>query len=187
MKREELKELGVTEEQIGSIMALHGMTVNELTSKVQTAEQQADQYKRQLDKNQDELDEFKAKAKGNEELEQQVSELQERLNQNKTNSEQQIADIKKSAAIDLALTQAGAKNIKAAKALLDHESVELTDKGLKGLEDQLAALKESDGYLFSLDEPITPNPDGKKATFGGNPSSKTPVDEDAFAKALGIK
>ncbi|MFO7175313.1 phage scaffolding protein [Enterococcus faecium] len=186
MKREELKELGLTDEQIGSVMALHGVTVNELNSKVSTAEQQATQYQEQLDKNQSELDDFKAKSKGNEDLEQQVTDLQTRLDQNKTDSEQQIADIKKSSAIDLALTQAGAKNIKAAKALLDGESLELTDEGLKGLDEQLAALKESDGYLFGSNEVTPPNPDGKKATFGGNPSSGQNVEEDAFAKALGV-
>ena len=186
MKREELKELGLTDEQIGSVMALHGVTVNELNSRVSTAEQQATQYQDQLEKNQNELNEFKESAKGNEELEQQVTDLQTKLDQNKTDSEQQIADIKKSSAIDLALTQAGAKNIKAAKALLDGETLELTDEGLKGLEDQLAALKESDGYLFGSSDPTPPNPDNKKATFGGNPSSGSNVEEDAFAKALGI-
>lgn len=186
MKREELKELGLTDEQIGSVMALHGVTVNELNSKVSTAEQQATQYQEQLDKNQSELDDFKAKSKGNEDLEKQVTDLQTRLDQNKTDSEQQIADLKKSSVIDLALTQAGAKNIKAAKALLDGESLELTDEGLKGLDDQLAALKESDGYLFGSNETTPANPDGKKAVFGGNPSSAQNVEEDAFAKALGI-
>lgn len=186
MKREELKELGLTDEQIGSVMALHGVTVNELNSKVSTAEQQATQYQDQLEKNQNELNEFKESAKGNEKLEQQVTDLQTKLDQNKSDSEQQIADIKKSSAIDLALTQAGAKNIKAAKALLDGETLELTDEGLKGLDDQLAALKESDGYLFGSNEPTPPNPDNKKATFGGNPSSGSNVEEDAFAKALGI-
>ncbi|MDN6008703.1 MAG: phage scaffolding protein [Lactobacillus sp.] len=186
MKREELKELGLTDEQIGSVMALHGVTVNELNSKVSTAEQQATQYQEQLDKNQSELDDFKAKSKGNEDLEQQVTDLQTRLDQNKTDSEQQIADIKKSSAIDLALTQAGAKNIKAAKALLDGESLELAEDGLKGLDDQLAALKESDGYLFDSNDPAPPNPGNKKATFNGNASSAQNVEEDAFAKALGI-
>ncbi|EOI54804.1 phage scaffolding protein [Enterococcus gilvus] len=186
MKREELKELGLTDEQIGSVMALHGVTVNELNSKVSTAEQQATQYQEQLEKNQSELDDFKAKSKGNEDLEQQVTDLQTRLDQNKTDSEQQIADIKKSSAIDLALTQAGAKNIKAAKALLDGESLELAEGGLKGLDDQLAALKESDGYLFDSNEPAPPKPGNKKATFNGNASSVQNVEEDAFAKALGI-
>ncbi|MDT2771377.1 phage scaffolding protein [Enterococcus pseudoavium] len=186
MKREELKEIGLTDEQIGSVMALHGVTVNELNSRVSTAEQQATQYQEQLEKNQNELNDFKANAKGNEDLTKQLEDLQSKFDETKTSSEQQIADLKKSSAIDLALTQAGAKNIKAAKALLDGESLELTDEGLKGLDDQLAALKESDGYLFGSNEPIPPNPEGKKATFGGNPSSGQNVEEDAFAKALGV-
>ncbi|HAQ4449808.1 phage scaffolding protein [Enterococcus lactis] len=186
MKREELKELGLTDEQIGSIMALHGVTVNELNSRVSTAEQQATQYQEQLEKNQNELNDFKANAKGNEDLTKQLEDLQSRFDEIKTSSEQQIADLKKSSAIDLALTQAGAKNIKAAKALLDSESLELTDEELKGLDEQLAALKESDGYLFGSNEPVPPNPEGKKATFGGNPSSGQNVEEDVFAKALGV-
>ncbi|HFD1648354.1 phage scaffolding protein [Enterococcus faecium] len=186
MKREELKELGLTDEQIGSIMALHGVTVNELNSRVSTAEQQATQYQEQLEKNQNELNDFKANAKGNEDLTKQLEDLQSRFDEIKTSSEQQIADLKKSSAIDIALTQAGAKNIKAAKALLDSESLELTDEGSKGLNEQLAALKESDGYLFGSNEPVPPNPEGKKATFGGNPSSGQNVEEDVFAKALGV-
>lgn len=186
MKREELKGLGLTDEQIGSVMALHGVTVNELNSKVSTAEQQATQYQEQLEKNQNELNDFKANAKGNEDLTKQLEDLQSRFDEIKTSSEQQIADLKKSSAIDLALTQAGAKNIKAAKALLDSESLELTDEGLKGLDEQLTALKESDGYLFGSNEPVPPNPEGKKATFGGNPSSGQNVEEDVFAKALGV-
>lgn len=186
MKREELKGLGLTDEQIGSVMALHGVTVNELNSKVSTAEQQATQYQEQLEKNQNELNDFKANAKGNEDLTKQLEDLQSRFDEIKTSSEQQIADLKKSSAIDLALTQAGAKNIKAAKALLDGESLELTDEGLKGLDDQLAALKESDGYLFGQSEQVPPNTAGKKATFSGNASSAQNVEEDAFAKALGV-
>lgn len=186
MKREELKELGLTDEQIGSIMALHGVTVNELNSRVSTAEQQATQYQEQLEKNQNELNDFKANAKGNEDLTKQLEDLQSRFDEIKTSSEQQIADLKKSSAIDIALTQAGAKNIKAAKALLDSKSLELTDEGLKGLDEQLAALKESDSYLFGSNEPVPPNPEGKKATFGGNPSSGQNVEEDVFAKALGV-
>lgn len=186
MKREELKGLGLTDEQIGSIMALHGVTVNELNSRVSTAEQQAAQYQEQLEKNQNELNDFKANAKGNEDLTKQLEDLQSKFDEIKTSSEQQIADLKKSSAIDLALTQAGAKNIKAAKALLDSESLELTDEGLKGLDDQLAALKESDGYLFGQSEQVPPNPDGKKATFSGNASSGQNVEEDVFAKALGV-
>ena len=186
MKREQLKELGLSDEQIGSVMALHGSTVNDLNSQLTSAQQEANQYQEQLTANQTELTALKESAKGNEDLTKQLGDLQSKFDETKTSSEQQIADLKKSSAIDLALTQAGAKNIKAAKALLDSESLELTDEGLKGLNEQLAALKESDGYLFGSNEPVPPNPEGKKATFGGNPSSGQNVEEDVFAKALGV-
>ncbi|MDB7101867.1 phage scaffolding protein [Enterococcus mundtii] len=184
MKREQLKELGLTDEQIGSVMALHGTTVNELNSNVATAEQQANQYKEQLDANQSELDALKKSAKGNEELTAQLSELQEKYNQAKSDSETKIAEIKKTSAVELALTQAGARNIKAAKALLDSEKLELSDEGIKGIEEQLTALKESDAYLFEQDT-STPPPADKKATFDGNASgTATPSQDDATAQMI---
>ncbi|MDA3973288.1 phage scaffolding protein [Enterococcus thailandicus] len=184
MKREQLKELGLTDEQIGSVMALHGTTVNELNSNVATAEQQANQYKEQLDANQSELDALKKSAKGNEELTTQLSELQEKYNQAKSDSETKIAEIKKTSAVELALTQAGARNIKAAKALLDNEKLELSDEGINGLEEQLTALKESDAYLFEQDT-STPPPADKKATFDGNASgTATPNQDDATAQMI---
>ncbi|EOE6413466.1 phage scaffolding protein [Enterococcus hirae] len=178
MKREQLKELGLSDEQIGSVMALHGATVNELNSNVAAAEQQANQYKEQLDANQTELDSLKKAAEGNEELTTQLSDLQEKYDQAKADSESKIAEIKKTSAVELALTQAGARNIKAAKALLDSEKLELTDEGIKGLDEQLNTLKESDGYLFEGETTPPPNPEQKKATFQGNPSNAVPPNDE---------
>ncbi|EGP5171815.1 TPA: phage scaffolding protein [Enterococcus faecium] len=178
MKREQLKELGLSDEQIGSVMALHGATVNELSSNVAAAEQQVNQYKEQLDANQTELDSLKKAAEGNEELTTQLSDLQEKYDQAKADSESKIAEIKKTSAIELALTQAGARNIKAAKALLDSEKLELTDEGIKGLDEQLNTLKESDGYLFEGETTLQPNHDQKKATFQGNPSNAVPPNDE---------
>lgn len=91
---------------------------------------------------------------------------------------------KKTSAVELALTQAGARNIKAAKALLDNEKLELSDEGIKGLEEQLTALKESDAYLFEQDT-STPPPADKKATFDGNASgTATPSQDDATAQMI---
>lgn len=178
MKREQLKELGLSDEQIGSVMALHGATVNELSSNVAAAEQQVNQYKEQLDANQTELDSLKKAAEGNEELTTQLSDLQEKYDQAKADSESKIAEIKKTSAIELALTQAGARNIKAAKALLDSEKLELKDEGIKGLDEQLNTLKESDGYLFEGETTPPPNPNQKKATFQGNPSNAVPPNDE---------
>lgn len=185
MKREELKELGLTDDQINSVMASHGNTVNELNSQINELTQQSNEYKSQLDQNQAQLDKFKDGVNDNDELKQQVTDLQSQLDQNKSDSEQKIAGIKKDSAIDLSLTQAGAKNIKAAKALLDSDSLELSDDGVKGLDDQLKGLKESDSYLFKEDEPKEPQ-NNKQVTFQGNPGGQAPTEENTFAKALGV-
>ncbi|MEY6548799.1 phage scaffolding protein, partial [Listeria monocytogenes] len=60
-----------------------------------------------------------------------------------------LVETRKGAALDLALANAKARNPKAVKALLDNDKLELTDEGLKGLDEQLGALQESDAYLFA--------------------------------------
>ena len=90
MKREQLKELGLLDEQIGSIMALHGQKVNELNKSLATAEQERDQFKEQLDSNQTELDNLKKAAEGNKDLSTQLTDLQTKFDEAKTNSEKTI-------------------------------------------------------------------------------------------------
>ncbi|WP_265331467.1 phage scaffolding protein [Enterococcus faecium] len=46
------------------------------------------------------MNDFKANAKGNEDLTKQLEDLQSKFDEIKTSSEQQIADLKKSSAID---------------------------------------------------------------------------------------
>ncbi|MFV0557997.1 MAG: hypothetical protein ACK5MW_05100 [Enterococcus sp.] len=51
MKREQLKELGLTDEQIGNVMGLHGQSISELNTRLATAESEHDSAKTQLDSN----------------------------------------------------------------------------------------------------------------------------------------
>lgn len=178
MKREQLKELGLTDEQIGSIMALHGQTVNELNSQLTSAQQEATQYQEQLTANQTELDALKEAAKGNEDLTNQLSELQTKFDDVKANSETTIATLKKDSAIELALTKAGARNVKAARALLDADKLEVTEDGIKGLDEQLSTIKTDNDYLFQSAEPEKP-----QIVTGGNPSNPQ-VDNDPFTAKL---
>lgn len=65
----------------------------------------------------------------------------------------------KEQAVLLALAAAGARNPRVVKAAIDLEQVELTEDGeLQGLQEQVEALKRSDGYLFETVQP---------AGFGG--------------------
>ncbi len=69
---------------------------------------------------------------------------------------EELAAVKRAAAIDLALAAAGARNRKAVRALLDEEAVTLNGDGTaEGLEAQIEAIRQSDPYLFHGQEPKT--------------------------------
>lgn len=60
-----------------------------------------------------------------------------------------MTQLKLDNAVNTALTAAGAKNIKALRALLDLESIRLDGSGkLEGLEEQLKEVRKSDPYIF---------------------------------------
>ena len=167
MKKEDLIALGVDEETAKSIMALHGKTVTQLNAQVATLEGERDTAQQQLESNQAELDTLKESAKGNEALTAQLADLQAKFDESKTNSENAIADLKKQSAIELALTQAGARNITAVKALLDADKLTISENGVEGLEEQLKAVQEANDYLFQQGstepgKPIIVNPGNPK-------------------------
>ena len=165
MKKEDLIALGVDEETAKSIMALHGKTVTQLNAQVATLEGERDTAQQQLASNQTELDTLKESAKGNEALTAQLADLQAKFDESKTNSENTIADLKKQSAIELALTQSGARNITAVKALLDADKLTISENGVEGLNEQLEAVKADNDYLFQSAEPKTPT-----IVTGGNPN-----------------
>ncbi len=75
------------------------------------------------------------------------------FSEQQTLHEQQLAALRLDFAVDSALAAAGAKNNKAVRSLLNLESVTLGEDGKAvGLAEQLAAVKSSDGYLFSEPE-----------------------------------
>ena len=75
-----------------------------------------------------------------------------------------MANVKKTAAVDMAILQAKGENPKAIKALLDMDKINLKDDGtLEGLD--LEGLKKSDGYLFDTETVIIK---GTGAPKGGN-------------------
>lgn len=56
MKRETLNELGLSKEQIDTIMAEHGKSVNEYKERLTAAESERDEFKTQLDTQKDDLE-----------------------------------------------------------------------------------------------------------------------------------
>lgn len=186
MKREQLKELGLTDEQMGSVMALHGQTVTDLNKTLASAEQERDQFKGQLKTNQEELDKIKDSVKDNEDLTNQLSELQTKFDESKINSDKQLAEQQKDFAIKLALKEANALDEDIVLGQIDKETVKVVDGKLQGFEEQLKGLQENKAFLFQQKDPKE-NGDGKPTpqfVAGGNPNGSEHTEKDAFEAKL---
>ncbi|MEC1265347.1 phage scaffolding protein [Bacillus subtilis] len=118
--------------------------------------------KAQLDERDQQLSTLQKQAKGNEELQSAIKQLQE---DNKKTAEEYQQKLDQQAfdfAVETALRDAKSKNIKAVKANLNLDSLKLADGKVIGLEEQLNALKDSDSYLFEESEEQPPKLAGRQ-------------------------
>lgn len=179
MNLEQLKELGLDEEIAKKILEAYKEAIKDKYVPIERfneVNEEKKELKNQLEDRDKQLQELKVKAAGNEELTAKITELEELNKQTKEEYENKIAALRKETAIELALKDAKAKNIKAVKALLDLEKISLDGDKIIGLDEQLEGLKESDPYLFGQDKlsgrdpkpPTDPVPD----IYKKNPFSK---------------
>lgn len=152
MKREFLKNMELTDEQINAIMAENGKDVNSLKEQVNSLTSEKDGLQSQLSDRDTQLKDLKGKVKDSDELTSEIDKLQKANKEAKEKYEADLTAQQKSFLVDKALTNAGARNAKAVSSLLDLDSVEVKDGQLTGLDDQLKALRESDGYMFKEDQ-----------------------------------
>lgn len=171
MKREFLKNMELTDEQIDAIMAENGKDVNSLKEQVNSLSAEKDGLQSQLTERDTQLKDLKGKVKDSDELTAEIEQLQKANKEAKEKYEADLTAQQKSFLVDKALTSAGARNAKAVSSLLDLDSVEVKDGQLVGLDDQLKALRDSDGYMFKEDpQPSEPQPQGGVRITGGQPN-----------------
>lgn len=168
MKREFLKSLGLSDEAIDKAMAEHGNSVNGLKSKVAELEEQINTYKQQVSDRDKQLDSLKKSAGDSEKLQAQISKLQEENKLSSEAYEAKIAQMGIENAVNLALTNAKAKNVKAVRALLNLDGAKMDGDKIIGLEEQIAKLKESDAYMFEVES--KPKISGTVPATGGTPA-----------------
>lgn len=164
MNREQLKNLGLTDEQIDKVMSAHGQATQKLRdANSKLSQELSDKTAGQTDKDAqiEELTKqnkaLTKKAGQVDGLTQQVDELNGKLTTNKLND-----------AVTSQLTAAKVRNPKAAMALLPQDQLKLDDDGnVPDLSDAIKALQESDGYLFN---------EGTKSNY--NPSEGKPDTPD---------
>ena len=130
LTRKYCEELGLTAEQMDSVLAEHGKSIAQAKS---TASGEVESLKTEIES---------LKAANSD------------LMAEKEKIEKAAEKAKLDAAIDTELMKAGAHNPRAVHPFLDYDGVSF-DKGgkLKGLDTQLESLAESEPYLFKTAEP----------------------------------
>nr|DAK09450.1 MAG TPA: minor structural protein [Caudoviricetes sp.] len=167
LKREMLVDAGIEDKDtIERIMAAYGSAIKEARSEVQA---ENDSLKTQLEQRDQAIKDLQAKEGASEEAKKQLADLQAQFESYKTDSEANLAQVKKTNAVALALKDVGAHNSEDLMKFIDLDKIELAEDGKPKLEETINGLKESSPYLFvTQEEPQEPQP---KFALGGNPSA----------------
>lgn len=149
MKKEDLIAMDLTEDQAKKVMdSLDGNFVtkarfNEVNEENKTLKQSVADRDKQLE-------DLKKSSGDNAELKKQIETLQQQNADQKKAHDAEMAQLKLDNAIDAALTAAGAKNIKAVRAMIDTSKMKLGEDGtVEGLSDAIKAVQKSDSYMFN--------------------------------------
>ena len=176
MNKEQLIALGLTEEQTEKVLSVNTEQLKGFIPKSRFDE--VNNAKKQLEKDMverdNQLETLKNSTSDIETLKTTIANLQ---NDNKVAKEQydaEIAKIKLDNAVETALLNANAVNVKAAKALLDMEKVKLDGETLVGVNDQLEILKKAEDskMLFKTETKQTLSGATPGAGNVGNPGGE---------------
>jgi hypothetical protein len=182
MNKEDLKKLGIEDEAlIQSIIVLHGKDIEKFKVDLTTVTTELTNTKTQLAEAGETIEGFKKlDVEG---VKKSADEWKAKAEQAQADAQIQLTNLKFGYALDGALTQAKAKNVKAVKALLKSEDLKLTEDGqIMGLTEQLEKIKTENDYLFESTER---NP--KFVAGGGDKSAIADAVVQAARQAAGLK
>lgn len=178
--KELLKAQSLTDEQINNITAkmkeekIYTTSLENADERYTKLKSQKADLDEQIKTANTTITELKKNNKDNEALQKTIQDHEATIENLKKESAQKDFNY----ALDSALKDNKCKNAKALKALLDLENIKFNEGKLEGLEGQLNALKESDGYLFDTSNPAPGNTGGagNHPRVGGGTGAVTKAD-----------
>ena len=192
MTKKDFTDLGISEELAAKAAEASKKELESYVqkSKYDLAVTEKETLEIQIKEHGKQLEELKKAAKGSEELEKKVKELQDNAAASKAKYEKQINDIQLNHAIDTALKEAKAKNAKAVRSLLDMNDIVLDDGKVKGLDKQIKKLQEAEDSKFLFESVADPK-DGKPKIGGSTDNANSSsigngsVDNGNGSKSIG--
>ncbi len=182
MKTEFLKELGITDEQISSIMSENGKDIKREQDKYSKLEAENTNYKEQLETTQEALKKFD--GVNVQEYQDQIKQLSEDMKSKETEFQTKLSDMEFSQTIEAAINGAGAKNAKAVKALLDMDNLKASKNQSADIKAAIEACQKDNGYLFGATEPIN---NAVLPTGGNDGGNGADTFTTALRRAAGLK
>ena len=178
--KELLKAQNLTDEQINNITAkmkeekIYTTSLENADERYTKLKGQKADLDEQIKAANTTITELKKNNKDNEALQQTIQDHEATIENLKKESAQKDFNY----ALSNALKDNKCKNAKALKALLDLDNIKFNEGKLEGLEGQLTALKESDGYLFDTSNPAPGNTGGtgNHPRVGGGAGEVTKAD-----------
>ncbi|MEJ7162827.1 phage scaffolding protein [Staphylococcus capitis] len=148
--REELKNIGIDDEKINDVMTLYGKNIQSLKDSVDEEKRKAEEnkkevesYRKRINEQNDELDNLKEKINKGENLEEQINALKQVNKEKDQQHINEMNEVKLQYEIDKELNSASAKNTTSVMALVNRDNISFdSEKGLRGLKEQLDDLKE---------------------------------------------
>lgn len=176
MEKQQLIDLGVTEEQATEMLkVLEEKTIPK--SRFDEVNQEKNELKKQLADRDTQLDTLKKSAGNSEELQNKITELENANKQAKEDYEAKIYALKLDNAVDSALAAAKAKNVQAAKALIDKSTIKFENEKYSGIDEQVKKLLEGEStkFLFDTEKPVVPPIKGVEPQGGSSGAGTPPV------------
>ena len=169
MKKEQLANIGLTEDQISQVFALYGASVQKLKDDVASKESELESVRGQLTQRDKDLNDLKKKGADVEDIQQKLEDLQAKYKQDTEALETKLADENKSRLIDAELTKAGVRDAEIFEKILNKDEISVKDGKLIGLTEQIEAQRAKSPYLFNGEKQAqyTPNQgDGQGVNLG---------------------
>jgi SMC interacting uncharacterized protein involved in chromosome segregation len=177
MTRKQLEDLSLTKEQVDTIMSINGGDIEKAKSEVANLKTENESLTKQLGDRDKQIDTLKKSAGDNEDLKKQIESLQADNKAQADAHAKEMQQLKVDAAVEKALTDSGALNIKAVRALLELSDAKLSDDGtVNGLAEQIEKLKTDDGSKFMFKAA-----DAQQTFTGFQPGNSTTVPDSKQA------
>ena len=160
MTRDELKKILEKEDDLGTkisdILDAFHLELEAEKTKTPNEKQRADNLQEQVDADATTIADLKKDTAGNDKLQEKITNHENTI----AKLQQQLTQSRMDSAITVALTKAGARNNKAAAALLDVDKIQIADDGtVTGLDEQIKSLSKDKDTAFMFKQDPEPSQD----------------------------